>query len=174
MLDPLNHILVARTIRDALKVARPEQASFFDARCERFEQQMKEKTAEWLERMKPFKGAKIAGYHNVLPYFADRFGLEVTGCVEETVGVPPSSRRAAKFSGQMRETGTRVLLANTWADRETVDAVARAANAEVVIFPEWVRGVPDTPDVFAVFDYRVNAVVAALEKAKTPTVVDAK
>lgn len=172
MLDPLNHILVARTIRGALKSARPEQADFFDARCGRFEQQMKKKTAEWLAKMEPYQGAKVAGYHNVLPYFADRFGLNVVGCVEETPGIVPSPSRTAKFIAQMQETGTGVLLANTWADRETVDSVARGANAEVVIFPEWVHGVPDTPDVFAVFDHRVNAVITALEKVKTSTAAD--
>jgi hypothetical protein len=64
----------------------------------------------------------------------------------------------------MKETGTKVLLVNTWAERQTVDAVARATGAEVVIFPEWVRGVADTPDVFALFDYRINSIVAAFEK----------
>ncbi|MBI3467635.1 MAG: zinc ABC transporter substrate-binding protein, partial [Planctomycetes bacterium] len=111
---------------------------------------------------------KIAGYHNVLPYFTERFGLEVIGFIEEKPGISPGPAATAKFIDRMKETGTKVLLVNTWAERQTVDAVARATGAEVVIFPEWVRGVPNTPDVFALFDYRINSVVAAFQKAAEP------
>jgi zinc/manganese transport system substrate-binding protein len=164
MLDPINHVLVTRTIRDALKTARPAQESYFDERYAEFEQRMKTKIAEWLVKMKSHKGAKIVGYHNVLPYFADRFGLEVIGYVEEKPGISPSPSYTARLIERMRETGTRVLLTNTYAERQTADALARATNAQTVIFPDWARGVPDTPDVFAVFDYRIDRIAAALEK----------
>ncbi|MBI3466546.1 MAG: zinc ABC transporter substrate-binding protein, partial [Planctomycetes bacterium] len=164
MLDPLNHILMARTIRDALKTVRPDQAGYFDERYQEFEARMKKKVAEWVTKMKPYQGTKVAGYHNVLPYFADRFGLEVIGYIEEKHGLSPSPSYTAKFIARMQETRTKLILVNTWAERQTVGTVARAAGAEVVVFPEWVRGVPDTADVFAAFDYRVNSVIAALEK----------
>ena len=168
MLDPVNHILVAQTIRDALKAARPDKASYFDERYKEFEDRMKKKLIEWVVKMKPFKGAKVAGYHNVMPYFIDRFGLEMIGFIEEKPGISPGPSYIAKFIDRMKESGTKVILVNTWAERQTVDAVARAAGAETVVFPEWVRGVPETADVFALFDYRVNSIVAALEKAAKP------
>jgi zinc/manganese transport system substrate-binding protein len=169
MLDPINHILVARTIRDALKAARPGQAEYFDSRYVQFEQRMKDKLAEWLVKLKPYKGTKLGGYHNVLPYFLDRFGLEVVGYIEEKPGISPSAAYTAKFIDRMKESGAKVILMNTWAERQTADAVARATGAELVVFPEWVRGVADTPDVFALFDYRVNSLVAALQRVTKPT-----
>ncbi|MBI3469681.1 MAG: zinc ABC transporter substrate-binding protein, partial [Planctomycetes bacterium] len=104
MLDPINHFLVARTVRDALKIARPDQTSYFDSRYQEFEDRMKKKMAEWLVKMKPYRGAKIAGYHNVLPYFTERFGLEVIGFIEEKPGISPGPAATAKFIDRMKET----------------------------------------------------------------------
>ena len=165
ILDPINHILVARTIRDALKTARPDQAGYFDSRYEQFEQHMKQKIAEWLTKLKPYRGAKIVGYHNVLPYFLDCFGLKGIGYIEEKPGISPSASYLAKLIAHMQETGAKVILVNTWAEKRTAETVARDTKAELVTFPEWVRGVPDTNDVFAMFDYRVNSIVSAFEKA---------
>ena len=53
---------------------------------------------------------------------------------------------------------------NTWADRQPADAIARATGAQVLIFPEWVRGVPKATDVFAAFDYRIKSIAAVLDQ----------
>lgn len=165
MLDPINHILVARTVRDALKAARPAQAGAFDSRYDQFEQTMKKKIGDWLVKMRPYAGTKIVGFHPMFSYFAERFKLEIIGNIEEKPGIPPEPNHIARLTAQMREAGVKVILVNTWADRSTADSIARATRAQSVIFPEWVRGVPKATDVFAAFDYRINSIAAVLEQA---------
>ena len=164
MLDPINHILVARTIRDAMKAARPGQAGYFDSRYQQFEQDMKKKIADWLGKMKPYAGAKIVGFHPMFSYFAERFKLEIIGNIEEKPGIPPDPNHIVQLTAQMKQAGVKIILVNTWADRQPADAIARATGAQVLIFPEWVRGVPKATDVFAAFDYRIKSIAAVLDQ----------
>jgi zinc/manganese transport system substrate-binding protein len=164
VLDPINVILVARTVRDALKNADPDHAEAYAARYQQFEDRMKKKLLEWLTKLRPYQGSKVVGYHNVFPYFADRFGLKVIGFVEPKPGIEPSPRHIADLVEQMRQEKCKVLLLNTWADRTTARAVAERVDAKTVSFPEWVGGVDGTDDCIALFDYLVDNLVKAFER----------
>ncbi len=161
-LDPINVILIARTIRDALKNLDAANSADYDRRYQQWEARMKKKLVEWLTKMRPYKGAKVVGYHNVLPYFADRFGLEVIGFVEPKPGITPTASHTARLVSRMRQTGCKVLLVNTWANQATARAVAERSGAKIILFPEWVGGVTGTDDCIAFFDYQVNSLIQAL------------
>jgi len=165
-LDPINVILIARTIRDALKRADPAHADEFDRRYAQFELRMKKKLVQWLTKMRPYRGEKIVGYHNVLPYFADRFHLTVVGYIEPKPGISPTPSHTAELIELMRKTNCRVILANTWANRATIQTIAQRAGATVVIFPEWVGGVEGVNDCFQLFDYLTDQLVAAFQRTK--------
>lgn len=173
-LDPINLTLLARTIRDALKRVDASHAAAYDDNYNKFEVRMKRKLVGWLTKMRPYKGTRIAGYHNVLPYFADRFGLEVIGYVEPKPGIEPSPTHIAALVNTMRQAGCRVLLVNTWANRATARAVADRAGAQMIMLPEWVKGVHEDEDCFALFDYLVDSLVQALEQAETQSTPSAQ
>lgn len=160
-LDPINVILIARTIRDALKKVDAANATDYDRHYKKWERKMKKKLVEWLKKMRPYKGMKIVGYHNVLPYFADRFGLKVIGYVEPKPGITPTASHTVELVNKMRKEGCHVMLVNTWANQATARGVSQRAGATIIAFPEWVGGVKGTGDCIAFFDYQVNSLVKA-------------
>jgi len=162
-LDPINVILIGRTIRDALKRADSANAADYDRRYNNFEAKMKKKLVEWLKKMQPHKGAKVVVYHDVLPYFAERFGLDVIGFVEPKPGISPTARHTAELIEQMRAADCRVIMVNTWANQATVQSIASQVGATLVPLPKWVDGVTGTDDCYMHFDYLVNNLVAALD-----------
>lgn len=165
-LDPVNLIIIARNLRDRLKQLDPAHAADYDRNCARFEEVMKRKLLEWLRKMQPYRGTKFVGYHNVFPYFADRFGLVVVGYVEPKPGIEPSPSHIAALIRRMQEEGCHLILLNTWADRRTAERIAAETQSEIVLFPEWVGGVPEAKDVFSHMDYIINSIVAAIERLK--------
>jgi zinc/manganese transport system substrate-binding protein len=162
--DPVNIIIIARTIRDALKQLDPSNAADYDRQYMQFEEKMKKKLVECLTKMRPYRGAKVVGYHDCICYFADRFGLELVGMVEPKPGIEPSPGHTAELVTQMRETGCKLMLVNTWANEATVRRVAQRTGARVVVFPAWVGGVKGVDDIFTYFDYLVDSVVEALSE----------
>jgi zinc/manganese transport system substrate-binding protein len=165
-LDPVNLIIIARNIRDRLKQLDPAYAGQYEANYHQFEAQMKKHLIKWLTRMRPYRGTKVVGYHNVFPYFADRFGLQVIGYVEPKPGIEPSPRHVAELIAVMKKEGCRILLLNTWADRRTAEAIAGETGAVIVPFPEWVGGVPEATDVFSHMDYLIERLSAAIERTQ--------
>ncbi len=167
VLDPVNLIIVARNLRDRLKQLDPAHAAEYDRNYAAFENRMKRKLLEWLRQMRPYRGTKFVGYHNVFPYFADRFGLRVVGYVEPKPGIEPSPSHTAALIRVMRQENCHLILLNTWADRRTAERIAEETNSEIVLFPEWVGGVPQAKDVFSHMDYITNSIVAAIKRLET-------
>jgi zinc/manganese transport system substrate-binding protein len=162
--EPVNLILIARTIRDALKQHDPANAAHYDQQYAQFEEKMKKKLVEYLTKMRPYRGAKVVGYHDCISYFVDRFGLVLVGMIEPKPGLEPSPGHTAELVTQMRETGCKVMLVNTWANEATVRGIAERAGAKVVVFPGSVNGVEGVDDVFAYMDYLVDNVAKALSE----------
>ena len=162
-LDPINLILIGRTIRDTFKRADPANAADYDQQYNNFETKMKKKIAEWLKTMRPHKGAKIVVYHDVLPYFAARFGLDVIGFVEPKPGISPTARHTAELIELMRSADCRVIMVNTWANRATAQSIANQVGATLVTLPEWVGGVSGAEDCIGHIEYLVNNLASALD-----------
>jgi len=163
VLDPINLIIIARNLRDRLQQLDPAHAGDYAANCARFEARMKRKLLEWLKATRSIRGLKVVGYHDVFPYFVDRFGLHVIGYVEPKPGIEPSPSHIARLIRLMNSQRCRILLLNTWADRRTAESIARQTGAVIVPFPEWVGGVPEATDVFRHMDYLVQGILRAAE-----------
>jgi zinc/manganese transport system substrate-binding protein len=162
--EPVNLILIARTIRDALKELDPSNAAYYDEHYMQFEEKMKKKLVGYLKKMRPYRGAKIVGYHDCISYFVDRFGLVLVGMVEPKPGIEPSPGHTAELVTQMRETGCKLMLVNTWANQATVRSIAERTGSKVVVFPAWAGGVEGIDDAFTYMDYLVDHVAEALSE----------
>ncbi len=166
VLDPINLIIIGRNLRDRLSEIDPEHAAEYHRNCAGFEDRMKRELLRWLRQMRPYRGLKVVGYHNVFPYFADRFALRVIGYVEPKPGIEPSPGHVARLIQLMRRERCRIILLNTWADRRTAESIARETGAVIVPFPEWVGGVPEAKDIFSHFDFLVGNIVRAAQQVR--------
>jgi ABC-type Zn uptake system ZnuABC Zn-binding protein ZnuA len=118
----------------------------------------------WLAMLAPYRGAKAVDDHNMWPYFAQRFGLDIAGHLEPKPGVPPTTGHLQDLIARMRAEHIRLILAAPFYDPRHARFVAGATGAAVVSLSHLVGGRASADDYRAMIDYNVRAVAAALRE----------
>jgi ABC-type Zn uptake system ZnuABC Zn-binding protein ZnuA len=162
-LDPATAPQVTQNIVDGLKRVSPENAARFDELRRSFLGRLDADLARWRKALEPVRGAKVVTYHEDFNYFLNRFGLVLAGTVEDRPGIPPSPAHLANLIRQMKEQGIKVVIAEPFADRSTVELVARDSGARALTLPSAVGGVKGTDTYAQMIDHNVNALAGALK-----------
>ena len=76
---------------------------------------------------------KIMSYHKTYIYFADRFGFQIAGELEEKPGIPPPPQHRDDVVEQIKREGIKVILNDNFYSQEAADYVASKTSAKVVI-----------------------------------------
>jgi ABC-type Zn uptake system ZnuABC Zn-binding protein ZnuA len=84
----------------------------------------------------------------------------VVGNLEPKPGIPPSPAHLATLVPKMQTQGVRLILVETYRERDTPDFVAGKTGARVVPLPVMPGG-PDAPDYVALIDYNVRRIAEA-------------
>lgn len=116
----------------------------------------------WLAALLPYHGAKFVDDHNIWPYFARRFGLELLGHLEPKPGVPPTTSHLTAIIEQMRSSKTRLILAAPYYDPRHARFVAEQTGARIASLAHIVGARPGTDDYLRMIDYNVGQLAAAL------------
>jgi ABC-type Zn uptake system ZnuABC Zn-binding protein ZnuA len=165
LVDPENAKIVAHNIAEAFARLDPGSAGVYRANEKAFAAKIDSKLVEWKQKLAPFKGAKLASYHNSWPYFARRFGLEIDLFLEPKPGIPPSPAHLASIIGKMKEQKVKAILHDPFLDRKTAETVAKATGATVVNVTQFPGGVKGTEGGYIpMMDYVVGAVANALAR----------
>lgn len=120
----------------------------------------------WLAAMQPYRGAQFVDDHNMWPYFARRFGLQLLGHLEPKPGVPPTTSHLAELIEQMKSSQTKLIIAAPYYDPRHARFVAENTGAQVAALAHIVGARPGTDDYLAMVDYNVRQIVAALAHSK--------
>ena len=120
----------------------------------------------WLKRSLPFRGTSIVGDHDLWPYFARRYGLEILGYLEPSPGVPPTTRHLRKMIGEMKAKDVKVILTAPYFDPKHARFVNRNTGAVVVPTVHQTGGRPGTGTYLEMLEHNFNAVFSALEQSK--------
>jgi ABC-type Zn uptake system ZnuABC Zn-binding protein ZnuA len=91
------------------------------------------KLGGWLERGRKLRNLPVVTYHKTYVYFAERFGLNVVGELEDKPGIPPPPQRRDAVIEQMKRTGARAILNDNFYSREAADYVAQKTGATVIM-----------------------------------------
>lgn len=134
-LDPVNAVIAARNIRDALIRVDPRGESFYQANFANFANRMKELTIKEIKQFSPYKGTSVAVYHKEYIYFARRFGMDVSISIEEKPGVPPSGSYLKEVVEHIRRKKIKVILLSPYNNLKYANTVARRTGAKVLILP---------------------------------------
>jgi len=164
-LDPENGKIIAREIAGKLSQLRPNDKAYFDQRVTDFTNRLTEAEKRWAAAMAPYKGLKLVTYHRSFPNFTDRYGLDVIGYVEPRPGIPPSPSHTLELMQEMKRQNAKIILVEPYFDLKTPNAIARETGARVVVLAPSVGGSKEVTDYFKLFDYDVNAVVAAIKES---------
>lgn len=162
-MDPAAARQVTQNIVAGLKRVAPDGGVAFDERRRAFLAQLDLDLARWHKTLEPARGVKVVTYHEAFNYFLNRFGLALAGAIEDRPGIPPSPAHLAALIRLMKEQGIKVVLAEPWADRKTVELVARDGGARVLVLPAAVGGVKGIDTYAQMMDHNVNALADALK-----------
>lgn len=164
MADPLNSIRVARTIMKRLKRIDPGHAELYQENFGAYEKEARETTARLVKKMKPYRGTRVVVYHRAWPYFRKRFGLVKVGEVEPKPGITPGPRHLNATIEKMRETGTKIIIVDTYVSKKNADFVASKVGGRAVVLAEDVHGLPGCDTYLGTIEHNVDAMIAAFRE----------
>lgn len=163
-LDPLNGILIARTIADALARTDPDHADAFEANYEAFSRRIVELTARLVAKMAPFRGTPVVTYHRTWPYLLDRFELVKVAEVEPKPGISPGPRHLSECVQTMQARGAKIVIVETFNSRKNAESVARRVGGRAVVLAQSVGAVPGADSYEKLFEYNIEALLTAFEE----------
>jgi ABC-type Zn uptake system ZnuABC Zn-binding protein ZnuA len=151
------------TVEDMQKLCRLHEAG----RLRSFLESQKEDAllGGWLGLVLPYYGTKAVDDHNIWPYFARRFGIQVVAHLEPKPGIPPTTSHLGAVVTKMRAENTRIILASVYYDPRHANFVASQTGARVVSMANQVGARSGTADYISMIDYNVRQLVAALEES---------
>jgi len=164
-LDPENGKVIAREIVAKLTQFRPGDKAYVEQRLADFTNRVNDAEKRWAAMMTPYKGLKVVTYHRSFPNFTDRYGLEVIGYVEPRPGIPPSPGHTLELIQEMKRQNAKIIMVEPYFDLKTPNAIARETGARVVVLAPSVGGTKEVTDYFKLFDYDINAIVAAIKES---------
>jgi ABC-type Zn uptake system ZnuABC Zn-binding protein ZnuA len=116
----------------------------------------------WLGRVSPYYGSKVIADHNLWPYFARRFGIQVVGFMEPKPGLPPTTRHLQDLVEKMRTERVKIILTSPYFDVRHAQFVSKNTGAKIVPLAHQVGARTGTDDYFSLMDYNVRELASAL------------
>lgn len=139
-------------------------ASLYEAgRLGSFLKEQKEETSPegWVGMMLPYSGNKVVSDHNLWPYFARRFGVQLVEFLEPKPGLTPTTKHLQAIIDRMRSQGIKVILASPYFDLRHAQFVAKNTGARIAELAHQVGSRPGTENYLALIDYNVRQVAKA-------------
>jgi len=121
------------------------------------------KLGGWLRAMRPHRGKPVVADHDLWPYFAHRFGVEVVGFLEPLPGITPTTKHLAEIVELVKAREIRVILSASYFHPRYAQKVAKATGARVVEMANQVGARPGVDDYLEMVDWNVIQVANAFE-----------
>ncbi len=121
----------ARRMAQGLTREDPRGAAVYRERLRRFEERLKALDRDLRAILAPVRGARFLVFHPSWGYFADAYGLRQVPV--EVDGKPPRARTLARLASWARKERVGVLVVGPRLRRGTVEMLARAFRARVVV-----------------------------------------
>ncbi|QPN63814.1 metal ABC transporter solute-binding protein, Zn/Mn family [Synechococcus sp. CBW1004] len=132
-LDPLRAVQQVETIRDGLIKADPSCAEGYKRNAAAYITQLQKLNSEIADQLNPYSGKTFIAFHDVAPYFAQRYGLKA----EFLVDVPelnPSPADLQRVAAEVRSTQLKALLSEPQEGRRSFNTLAQDLGVKIVVF----------------------------------------
>jgi len=121
-------------IADALATADPAHAADYRTAGETYGAELAALDEETRTRLGaiPAKDRKVISFHDAFPYFAEAYGLTVSGTVVESPGQDPSAAQVEALVRTIDREGIRAIFAEAQFNDDLAQAIAGETDAVVV------------------------------------------
>ncbi|MBC8214509.1 MAG: zinc ABC transporter substrate-binding protein [Candidatus Marinimicrobia bacterium] len=163
-LDPINGIIIAETITNALIEADPDGREYFTSQLLKFTNDVNQLMKKWEVEFKNLVGKKVIFYHNSWPYFSERFGLEVVQFVEPKPGITPTPTHLDKLIRIIQSDNVKVMAMEPYFSNKAPDFLNLKTGVNVVKIAQSVGAISGVDSYIQMFEFNLKALTEALEK----------
>ena len=121
------------------------------------------KLGGWLRAMRTPQNRAVVADHDLWPYFAKRFGIEVVGFLEPLPGITPTTKHLSAIAELMNARGIRAILSASYFHPRYARKLAKATGAQVIEMANQVGAREGVDDYLGMIDWNVRQVADALE-----------
>jgi ABC-type Zn uptake system ZnuABC Zn-binding protein ZnuA len=121
------------------------------------------KLGGWFSRLQRHRGAAVVADHDLWPYFARRFGLDVIGFLEPKPGIAPTTRHLEQLVGAAKRAHVRAVLSVPYFAPQHAEFMARTIGGAIAPMAHQVGARPGCDDYLAVVDHNVTTLAAVLD-----------
>lgn len=132
-LDPLRAVQQVETIRDGLVKADPGCADGYKRNAAAYVAQLRDLNNAIAAQLKPYKGKTFIAFHDVAPYFAQRYGLRAQFLVD-VPELSPSPADLQRVVAQVRQSQLKALLSEPQAGQRSFNTLARDLGVRISVF----------------------------------------
>lgn len=132
-LDPLRAVQQVEAIRDGLIQADPGCAAGYRRRAAAYTAQLRQLHRDLARQLRPYAGQTFIAFHDVAPYFAQRYNLRA----DDVVDVPeinPSAADLQRVSAAVKASQLRALLSEPQQGRRSFNALAEDLGVKISVF----------------------------------------
>ena len=132
-LDPLRAVQQVETIRDGLIQADPGCTAVYRRNAAAFTAELRRLNQEIATQLRPYSGKTFLAFHDVAPYFAQRYGLRA----EYVVDVPernPSPADLQRVSERVQRSQLKALLSEPQQGNRSFNALAGDLGVRISVF----------------------------------------
>jgi zinc transport system substrate-binding protein len=131
-LDPVISMGIVRKIEAAFSRADPGDSSAFKKNASAYLTLLSALDREIAERVKGFRTREYITFHPAWSYFARRYGLKVSGVIEEAPGKEPTPKHIDRILSRIRAMKTKVVFAEPQFSPRLAEAIADEAGGRVL------------------------------------------
>src|SRR5207253_10209432 len=153
--------IVGRNILIGLERVDPANEATYRANYNAFSNQLLQDERRWKAKLAPYRGREVVTYHKTYPYLLGYFGLREFENVEPKPGIAPSASHVAQVAQEMKRSGVKVIIAESYRPRRFSDLLARESGGKVVTIPGGVGGERGIDSYYALMDTIVDRIAAA-------------
>jgi zinc/manganese transport system substrate-binding protein len=132
-LDPLRAAQQVDTIRDGLVKSDPGCAEGYRRRAAATTAQLQRLNADLARQLQPFRGKTFVAFHDVAPYFAERYGLKAVYLVD-VPEMNPSPADLQRVAEAVKATQLRAVLSEPQAAARSFQALADDLGVPIGLF----------------------------------------
>lgn len=132
-LDPLRAVQQVETIRDGLVGADPRCAASYRRNAAVFVERLRQLNRQLADQLAPYRGRTLVVFHDVAPYFAERYGLKA-GFLVDVPAVNPSPADLQRVAAAVKRHRLRALLSEPQQGQRSLNALARDLGIGVTVF----------------------------------------
>ncbi len=160
-LSPANVMRMTATLSRAMAAADAENADRYKENATKLVNDLADTHKALRDELKPLAGLKVVTFHPAWTYFAESFDLTIAGSIEPKPGITPSPGQVRDLVERMKAENVKVVIVETYSDRDLAATIAERAGAKMVRLPDHVLGTPEADTYQNLFRHNVHKLIDA-------------